>query len=192
MAVIERPKRRSWRAGYVIVPIALIVGSLQVLIPSHRDGLGSLEAERAAKAPQAERQPQESPLPDPRPLVNGPSAADEAAVAPIPIQVVIHHAAGARNALPAIQLAAFLQTRGFDVSDIRPVDVEIERPSVRYFFAGDQPETRRLVEAIAAFFAKAPDQAPHEAADLSHSSPKPRRGNIEVWLPPAAGGSQST
>ena len=45
----------------------------------------------------------------------------------------------------------------------------------------------------AAFYAKAPGRAPDEAADFSHFSPKPRRGNIEVWLPaPAAGGSHST
>ena len=77
--------------------------------------------------------------------------------------------------------------------DIRPVDFEIERPSVRYFFDGDQPGSRQLVEAIGAFYAKAPGRAPDEAADFSHFSPKPRRGNIEVWLPaPAVGGSHST
>jgi hypothetical protein len=190
----------------MIVPTALLVGTLQVLIPSHRGGIGSPEdqrpqvsapsspADRAARAPQAEREPQGPPLPAPRPLASGASATDEAtAVGSSPIQVLILHAAGARNALPAIQLAAFLQTRGFDVTDIRPVDIEIERPSVRYFFDGDQSESRRLVEALGAFFAEAPDWAPGEAADFSRFAPKPRRGKIEVWLPPPdVGESQST
>lgn len=204
--VIER-QQRSWPAGYVIVPVALVVGTLQVLIPAASDRGGWLQDSKAplsgatsstahgsVGAPQAERQPQGTPLPNPRPLPGSASAADEAtADASTPIQVLILHAAGAANALPAIQLAAFLQARGFDVTDIRPVDVEIERPSVRYFFDGDESESRRLVEALGAFFAEAPDRAPGEAADFSQFAPKPRRGKIEVWLPPpAAAESQST
>jgi hypothetical protein len=64
---------------------------------------------------------------------------------------------------------------------------------VRYFFDGDRRESRRLVEAIGAFYAKARGGAPGEATDFSDFSPKPRRGNVEVWLPaPAAGENQST
>jgi hypothetical protein len=219
--VVERAQQRSWRVGYVIVPLAILVGSLQVLIPSDANRGGWSQDRRQASpadapapttegaidAPRAQRQaqqlpestgrsaePQRAPLPDARPLASSNPPADEATAAgPTPMRVFIHHTAGAENALPAIQLAAFLQARGFDVVDIRPVDVEIERPSVRYFFDGDQPESGRLVEAIGAFYAKARGRAPDEAADFSHFSPKPRRGNIEVWLPaPAAGESQSS
>jgi hypothetical protein len=215
--VVERPQRRSWRAGYVIVPLALVVGSLQVLVASDYDPVGWSDGRQApaldassssseepapsgqpAGAPQAERQQQQPfestgrsaqparpPLPDPRPVASSAAAADKAAaVEPSAIRVFIHHAAGTSNALPAIQLAAFLQTRGFTVTEIRPVELEIEQPSVRYFFEGDQPESRRLVKAIGAFFAEAPDRAPDQAADFSHFSPKPRQGNVEVWLPP--------
>jgi hypothetical protein len=216
--VIER-EQRSWRAGYVIVPLAILVGSLQVVIPSNSNRGGWSQDRHQASpadapapttegeigAPQAQRQPQQlpqstgrsaeiqrPPLPDSRPLASSNPADEATAAGPTPIRVFIHHTAGAANALPAIQLAAFLQARGFDVIDIRPVDFEIERPSVRYFFDGDQPESGRLVEAIGAFYAKAPGRAPDEA-DFSHFSPKPRRGNIEVWLPaPAAGEAQST
>jgi hypothetical protein len=218
--VVEREQQRSWRAGYVIVPLAILVGSLQVLIPSDLNRGGwpqdrrqaapadapAPTTERAIDAPQAQRQaqqlpestgrsaePQRAPLADARPLASSEPADEATAAGPTPIRVVIHHTAGAENALPAIQLAAFLQARGFDVVDIRPVDVEIERPGVRYFFDGDQLESGRLVEAIGAFYAKARGRAPDEAADFSHFSPKPRRGNVEVWLPaPAAGESQSS
>ena len=217
--VIDR-EERSWRAGYVIVPLAILVGSLQVLISSDLNLGGGPQDRRQASpadvpaptvkgeagAPQTQRQAQEPsqstgqsaelqrpPLPDSRPLASTEPADKATAAGPTPIRVFIHHSAGAANALPAIQLAAFLQARGFDVIDIRPVDVEIERPSVRYFFDGDQPGSRQLVGAIAAFYAKAPGRAPDEAANFSHFSPKPRRGNIEVWLPaPALGESHST
>jgi hypothetical protein len=210
--VIERPQRRSWRAGYVIVPIAAMVALFQIFILSDHDRVGRSEdggqqapasdapssiTGPAAEAPQAERQSAPGslnqsaegkgpPLPVRRPLAGSAGAADEATTSsgPTPIRVFIHHAAGAGNALSALQLAAFLQTRGFAVTDIRPSDVEIERPSVRYFFERDRRETRRLVETIGAFFAKAPGQGPDQAADFSRSSPKPPEGSVEVWLPP--------
>ena len=200
---VVEPQGRSWRAGYVILPIALVVGVLQVLIPSPRGGTGALEDQRQVsaypppvidEAASAQVEPQAPPLRDPGAVTSSTSAADEASlVEPASLRIAIHHAAGTENALPAIQLAAFLQEQGFDVTDIRPVDVEIERPSVRYFFDGDQPETRSLIEAIAAFYAEAPDQAPDELAGLSPLSPQSRRGDIEVWLPPpASGASHST
>jgi hypothetical protein len=125
------------------------------------------------------------------PLTRGASAADQVTAAlPTPIRIAIHYAAGTDNVLSAMQLAAYLRDQGFEVSDIRPADIEVERPSVRYLFDGDQPGARPLIEAMAAFFAEAPEE---EVADLSQTSPKPSEGKVEVWLPPpAAGASPST
>jgi hypothetical protein len=215
--VTER-RENSWRAGYVIVPVAMVVGLLQILIPSASERWSWPHGQRqpapaetagsdvgdAIPAPAAERQ---LPAPpeniDPSAAGTGPSAEgsdqalpdyevvariaepaeERAAAASNPARIFIHHAAGAGNALSAIRLAAYLDERGFDVTDIRSVNARIERPSVRYFFGSDQPAGRRLVEAMGAFFADAPGQAPDEATDFSHFAPKPRRGNIEVWLP---------
>jgi hypothetical protein len=191
--VIERPQRRSWRAGYVIVPVAIMLGLFQILTSSSsRDGMGwPDDRQQQASAPETSgslrqaARPEVRPLPSARPLVDGAEATDEAAGPPGPIHVAILHTAGAGNALAAMQLAADLQTRGFAVTDIRPVDVEIERPAVRYFFESDRPATRRLIGAIDAFFAKAPAKSLAQAADFSHVSPKPPQGSIEVWLPPS-------
>jgi hypothetical protein len=87
--------------------------------------------------------------------------------------------------VPAIRLAALLQTRGFPIVDIRLVEVEVEQPSVRYFFPGDRAESRRLVEVIDTLV---PQQAPDTATDFSHFSPKPRPGTVELWLPAAGPG----
>lgn len=215
--VIEHPRRRSWRAGYLILPLALVAGLVQVFFLSDDDWLGwsqepaqnvadnapSSTGDRAVQAllavPHRDPEPEASPLPVPKP--SGPtrrvdSQQSTPAVAPpstveVPIRVFIHHTAG--DALPAIQLAAFLETHGFDVANIRSVRFDIDRPSVRYFFDSDQPGCRRLVEAVDAFFAKAPDRAPARAADFTAFSPKPGPGSVEVWLSGRrGGGSQSS
>jgi hypothetical protein len=194
--VREHPRHHSWRAGYVIVPVALIVGLLQLLVSSDGNRGGGPDttaptATGASSAPQEQQGPRLSESPGRTGAVG--QLPPPATAAPTQAQVLIHHAAGAGNALPAIQLAAYLQTRGFAVTDIRAVDVEIRAPSVRFFFGPDRPEGRRLVDAIGAFYAKAPGRAPYEVADFSGFLPKPRRGTIEVWLPPpVADASHST
>jgi hypothetical protein len=192
--VTERPERYPWRAGYVIVPAALIVGALQMLTSSHRDGsedrhqavasaIPSSPAAKVAGTPRAERS-EERALPPFGTLVSGGGAAFRPAPdAAGAVQISVLHAAGSENALAAMQLAAYLQARGFAVTDIRPVDAPIEEPRVRYFFEGDQPDSARLVEAIRTFFAKSFHQAPRETLDFGHVSPGPQRGHVEVWLP---------
>ena len=221
--IVERPASRSWRAGYLIVPAAIALASLQLLllwdgsfiglsddrrqgsVSEFSPGAPESSAEPVVPSPPAPRSfdrssaPAQEPVGDAAPLdAEAPGAAalpspDEPAAGSPAIQVFIHHAIGADNALPAVQLAAYLETHGFVVTDIRPVELDIEQPSVRYFFEGDQSESRRLVEAIGAFFADAPDRAPDQPADFSHFTPKPSQGNVEVWLPsPVVRESEST
>ena len=100
------------------------------------------------------------------------------------IRVFIHHVARHQgDAALARQLADYLRRRGFIVADIRPVDFSIGKPSVRYFFARDRAASRQLVEEVSRFFEDTPSQAPDEASDFTHYVPKPRPGNVEVWLP---------
>jgi hypothetical protein len=100
------------------------------------------------------------------------------------IRVFIHHVAHRQgDAALARQLADHLQRQGFTVADIRPVDLSIGKPSVRYFFARDRAASRRLVEEVSRFFEETPSQAPDDASDFTHFMPKPRPGNVEVWLP---------
>jgi hypothetical protein len=99
------------------------------------------------------------------------------------IRVFIHHVARHEgDAALARQLADYLRRRGFIVADIRSVDFSIGKPSVRYFFARDRAASRQLVEEVSRFFKDAPSQAPDEASDFTHYVPKPRPGNVEVWL----------
>jgi len=109
-------------------------------------------------------------------------------VAPSAIRVFIHHGVDPVDRERAVQLAAFLQSTGFDVVDTRRVESEIERPSVRYFFERDREASRRLVEAMGRFFLDRPDLTPDTTTDFSHYTPKPRAGSVEVWVPPARRG----
>jgi hypothetical protein len=38
--VIEHPRRRSWRAGYVVVPVVLVVGLIEAFLLWDRDSIG--------------------------------------------------------------------------------------------------------------------------------------------------------
>jgi hypothetical protein len=99
------------------------------------------------------------------------------------IRVFIHHVARHQgDAALARQLADYLRRRGFVVADIRPVDFSIGEPGVRYFFARDRAASRQLVEEVSRFFEETPSLAPDEASDFTHYVPKPRPGNVEVWL----------
>lgn len=211
---VMESQRRAWPAGLVILPVAILVGLLQILMPSASERAGwmlerwvqtsdatSSNAEATIDASQAERQAlgeragrpaeiQQARLPNPIPLVGNGAVDEFAAPETGPTRVLIHHQAGTPGAVSAMQLAAYLQTQGFAVTDIRAVDIPIEHPGVRYFFEGDQSDGQRLAEAIGDFYAKTPGQAPHEARDFSHLSPKPQQGNVEVWLSePGSGGT---
>ena len=108
--------------------------------------------------------------------LDGPQAAD--------IRVFIHHVAHRQgDAALAWRMADHLRRRGFTVADIRTVDLSISNPSVRYFFARDRAASRRLVEEVRRFFEETPSRAPDQASDFTHFIPKPRPGNVEVWLP---------
>ena len=75
-----------------------------------------------------------------------------------------------------------LRGQGFTVADIRPVDFGIGKPSVRYFFDDDRSASERLVAELGRFLHDAGARVPDQASDFSHFTPKPRPGNVEVWL----------
>jgi hypothetical protein len=100
------------------------------------------------------------------------------------IRVFIHHTAGrAGDAALAQGLADHLRGQGFTVADIRPVDFSIGKASVRYFFEDDRSASERLVADFGRFMKEAGAPAPGQASDFTHFLPKPRPGNVEIWLP---------
>jgi hypothetical protein len=171
--VIERPGRWRRRPGVTILGVA--VGLLLVVAAAHRYQVGWPADHRSqAAAPSVAR----VQAPPERATMPGPTS--EASPGMDAAGITIHYPAHGNDAVTAIRFAALLQTRGFPVADIRLVEVEIEQPSVRYFFAGDRAESRHLVDVMSTLSV---DQAPDQATDYSHVRRKPRPGSIELWLP---------
>ena len=123
-----------------------------------------------------------------QPQVDGAGGGSVAGEAPdAKVQVFIEHTATDQDAARAAELATYLKEHGFSVADVRSVDFQVYRPSVRFFFAHDRPDSERLVEVVRAFFADAPAQAPDHPTDLTGAAQKPREGEVEVWRrPPSA------
>jgi hypothetical protein len=106
------------------------------------------------------------------------------------IRIFIHHVADRQSEKAlAKRLADYLRRQGFTVAAIRPVDLNIREPSVRYFFARDRAASQRLVEELVRFSEEGTSVAPDHASDFTHFLPKPRPGNVEVWLPSQAVGA---
>jgi hypothetical protein len=109
---------------------------------------------------------------------------DQSALPAGDIRIFIHYIADhRRDATLAQRLADYLRGRGFIVADIRPVDFGIGKPAVRYFFARDSAASQRLVRELGRFSAGGASLGPDHATDFTHFLPKPRQGNVEVWLP---------
>jgi hypothetical protein len=100
------------------------------------------------------------------------------------IRIFIHYdSSDVASAALAHRLAGYLRDLGFAVADIRTVDFRIEKPSVRYFFGADRNDSEHLVQAVEGFFDDPQSRSPPRATDFTHYTPKPRPGNVEVWLP---------
>jgi hypothetical protein len=79
-------------------------------------------------------------------------------------------------------LSELLPREGFAVAGLRPVNFRIGSGGVRYFFARDREEARRLLSAGMRALGRGASPLPRGAADFSHYAPKPQPGTIEVWL----------
>ena len=131
-----------------------------------------------AEPPRAAVVPEEVP--------QAPVPADEEPAATVPSgapRVFIHFTAGsADGAALARRLSERLPREGFAVAGLRPVNFRIGSGGVRYFFARDREEARRLLSAGMRALGRGAGPLPRGAADFTHYAPKPQPGTIEIWL----------
>ncbi len=98
-------------------------------------------------------------------------------------RVFIHYTAGsADGAALARRLGDRLPREGFAIAGLRPVNFRIGSGGVRYFFARDREEARRLLSVGMRALGRGASPLPRGAADFSHYAPKPQPGTIEIWL----------
>lgn len=98
-------------------------------------------------------------------------------------RVFIHYPNGNAAALARAQrIAQRIASDGYEVAEVRGVDIDIETPSVRYFFDAEAEVGRDLREVLAS---DALDFHTDEVRllDLRSFEPRPRAGTLEVWLP---------
>jgi hypothetical protein len=93
---------------------------------------------------------------------------------------VVHYSGSEREAEAARRLARQLEEKGYVVA-LRPVDVRIARPSIRYYFADDRAAT---VELAASIEQSLDGKTNPRVLDLTHRRTKPRPGTLEVWIGP--------
>jgi hypothetical protein len=111
------------------------------------------------------------------------ASADRRALSAGEIRVFIHYFDGSGgDAAQAQRLAEHLRRQGYTVVDMRPVDFSIGKPSVRYFFEDDRSASDRLVDELRRFLEGTGTRVPERASDFTDFTPKPRPGNVEVWL----------
>jgi hypothetical protein len=115
-------------------------------------------------------------------------------LAPPPVQqtdagqriVVQYGRADADGAQRAQAIADRLRQRGFQVAEVRPVDLRINQASVRYYFDGDRARSVALEREVDALVRETGVAPKSELLPMRYVEPKPRPGTLEIWLPSAS------
>lgn len=119
-------------------------------------------------------------------LAAAPPPVNDSVIVPVavtPARIVIHHTRGGRITLERVRsLAAALEQRAIGVTSMRPVDFEIARTSIRYFFTADAERAADLHWLTQEVDPVARDGAIEQPQDFTHYRPLPREGTIEIWL----------
>ena len=85
----------------------------------------------------------------------------------------------------AIRLARALRAQGFQVADIRPVDLNIRSGSVRFFFPEDRGNGEAVLRSFRQFYDEEGSlgEPPRQPQALTGYNPKPSLGTLEIWIP---------
>jgi hypothetical protein len=77
-----------------------------------------------------------------------------------------------------------LAQNGYEVADMRGVNVQLSSPTIRYFFSEDRPATTMASEIVASSLAEE-GRAPARirVQNFTWSPRKPVHGTLEVWIP---------
>lgn len=102
-------------------------------------------------------------------------------------RVFVHYSAqdpGGEQLARAV--AQRLSESGFTVPELRRVAVDIERPSVRFFFEDDRRASLAVKKVVAPLTSGVATREALRVIDLRHYAPKPRADTLELWVTAAA------
>ena len=101
-----------------------------------------------------------------------------------PLHLFLHFTEAApANFDAAVRVGLQLQSKGFDVVDLRPVGVTMQMTTIRYFYRELRGEAERLkgdLERILA--AQGVADARVRVQDFTFFRPKPRPNSLEIWI----------
>jgi len=93
-----------------------------------------------------------------------------------PQRIVVQYGRNdASGAQTAQAITERLRTRGFQVAEVRPVDLRINQASVRYYFDGDRMRSQALEREVDAFVREAGLASRSELLPMRYVDPKPGR-----------------
>lgn len=179
----------EWRPASKVTPrppVAVASGEAAVFV-RELDGLPTIEAgdgpfgelRWAAIAPggySSETPGIAVPRADRLPGVDEPVAIEKAEAAPVlpePLSLLRVTILVPSTKDPAIadRIAQDVQARGHELATVRPVNVKISQPNVRFFHDEDRGEAARLAQAYGA-----------RLRDFTSFRPSPNKGTTEIWL----------
>jgi hypothetical protein len=99
-----------------------------------------------------------------------------------PHVVVQYGRADEESARDAEAIATRLRARGYQ-TELHPLDLRINKASVRYFFDADRTRSQVLEREVNAFVRETGLARSSDLLPMRYYEPKPRRGTVEVWLP---------
>jgi hypothetical protein len=111
-------------------------------------------------------------------LIGSPVAVGE------PLHVFVHFPSAVPGSLDrAIVFGAVLEAHGFDVVDLRPVNVQMRQPTIRYFEAGLRDEALQFGKVVTGVLREQGFESIEvRVQDFTFYAPKPRRSAIELWM----------
>jgi hypothetical protein len=117
-------------------------------------------------------------------VASGVSTSDKQSAPPAGgIRVFTHHVSDHQgDAALAQRLADHFATPGLHVAGLRPVDFSIAGPVYGISSRATAPPASAWSRSFVGFFESDTSLAPEHASDFTHYLPRPRPGNVEVWL----------
>jgi hypothetical protein len=101
-----------------------------------------------------------------------------------PLHIYLHYTeTSPRTFDTAVRIGLLLMKQGFDVVDVRPVNAEMRRTTIRYFYSDLRDDAYRLRERIEHLFqAQGVEHEPVRVQDFTRYKLKTPQNSLELWF----------
>jgi hypothetical protein len=101
-----------------------------------------------------------------------------------PLHIYLHYTETSPKTFDtAVKIGLLLMEQGFDVVDVRPVEAEMRRTTIRYFYRDLRDDAYRLKARIEHLLqAQGVDEEPVRVQDFTHYKIKTPPNSFELWF----------